>query len=63
MTIRPVVAQMIHTNGWTAMTKLIDAFRNFAKNAYKLKEGENRAEDNDRNSLLYFNQYLPTASY
>jgi hypothetical protein len=40
MKFLPVGAEFLHADGQTDITKLIDAFRNFA-NAYKLKYQEN----------------------
>jgi hypothetical protein len=35
MEIRPVGAEVFHADGWTAITKLIVAFHNFAKTPKK----------------------------
>jgi len=36
MKIAPVRAELFHADGRKDMTKLMSAFRNFAKSAYKL---------------------------
>jgi hypothetical protein len=45
MQMRPVGAELLHTDGWTVMTKLIVAGRNFA-NATKKGKTECKVTDN-----------------
>jgi hypothetical protein len=53
MEIRPVGAELFHADGWTDMTKLIVAFRNFAN---KPKNWE--SVGNLRQNILRFPYYL-----